>query len=557
MRVLVAWCSVVALSMVAGCSDPGTAGPVDGGPGVDSRVPGLDGGGDPIDGAMPRPDAGDRVDGAMPPDGGTPTFDAGPPEPCPTPGVSEPVPCGACGTVDRFCTASRVWAYGVCRDEGACMPGTIDSMACGNCGTQPARCTIACTWETTGACSGEGECMPGARTRSGAGCMAGATREVLCSDACAFEPAGACEVDGCPTPGALESVPCGTMCGMQERFCNAMRVWEYGACLGEGICMPGTTGSQACGMCGTQTTRCTTACTWMASGMCMAEGECAPGATRRTPMGCPAGQTQAQRCSATCGWTTTEMCRPDMPIDVMILLDVTGSHGMRVRDQRALLQSRLVTPLLGIMNVAVGVSYYADFPIDPYGSTGDRPFEGGVEPSLTISPIATELGTIPTMGGNDGPESGIEALSVLTGGTRPASATALTCSAGRTAGGCWRAGARRVIVVWTDAANHNGPDPASSGLYSPYTTITPAPASWTMASTLGAMRSQNVELLVLYHTGAFSSGDVRAQADEMISDLSQPAANAINATFDTTSGTGPLGTAFDAVVARVRTLSGT
>src|SRR5690606_24515309 len=95
-------------------------------------------------------------------DAGPIPFDAGPAQPCDLPGATEMVPCGNCGTVQRFCTVDGEWVYGVCSGEGECRPGTMEAVSCGNCGTQTARCNTACTWDRTGACAGEGECAPGA-----------------------------------------------------------------------------------------------------------------------------------------------------------------------------------------------------------------------------------------------------------------------------------------------------------------------------------------------------------------------------------------------------------
>ncbi len=275
------------LLLVAGCGDGGSA------PDVDGAVSDLDGGTSRGDG------------GAI--DGGRSPFDAGPPMACDTPGTVESAPCGRCGTAERFCTAGRVWAYGACEGERGCEPGAVDSIECGNCGSRMARCTAACEWEPTGECSGEGECAPGTRTRSGAGCPAGETREVLCGPSCGFEPAGMCEDDGCPTPGVVESAPCG-MCGTQDRFCTAARVWEYGACSGEGECMPGTSATGACGMCGTERRRCAATCRWEPAGVCEDEGACAPGETRRTSAGCPMGQTRGLRCDDSCTFVESEPC---------------------------------------------------------------------------------------------------------------------------------------------------------------------------------------------------------------------------------------------------------
>ena len=541
MRVLLC-ASVIALAI--GCGDSHRVNPHDG-------STGFDGGGQPLDGgSSPDDDGGPivTVDGGpiVTSDSGPPPFDAGPPQACDNPGATELVPCGNCGTVQRFCTSAGEWVYGSCEDQGECVPGTMDNVSCGDCGTQTARCTTACMWERTGACTGEGECTPGESLRTGEGCPSGQQRDLTCNAACTFVEESACSAEACSTPGDFATAPCG-MCGTRQRFCTASHTWDdSAACMGEGVCMPGTTGSTACGMCGTRATRCTTGCGWEPYGACTGEGVCVPGTMTRIAEGCPAGQTRLVSCSATCGYTTVEACSAIVSVDVLLLLDVTGSNATRVVNSRSLFATNLIRPLIGLGDVAVGIAYYADFPLSSYGSAGDRPFEGGIEPVRTAASVEAELGGSPSMAGADTPESGIEALSILTGGTPPSSALPMVCSSGRVAGGCWRPGAERVVILYTDAAQHNGPSLDGTGLYSPYTGISPAPATWPAVLARMTASATQTELIVLAAPGL----DTRAQHARMISDLGQPADNVIDAPEAS------LGAAMTAAVARVRAIGG-
>jgi len=173
----------------------------------------------------------------------------------------------------------------------------------------------------------------------------------------------------------------------------------------------------------------------------------------------------------------------------------------------------------------------------------DRPFVGGVEPTTMAAAISASLMSAPRMNGNDLPESTVEGLSVLGGGAAPMSATPLACSSGRVAGGCWRPGARRVIVVYTDATSHNGPDPAGAGLYSAYTGTVGPNARW--PDVAERLRADGVELIFLHHVG---NPDVREQIDEMLTDLGQPTSNRIDATT--------LAPALTTAVSRVRAAAG-
>ena len=496
----------------------------------------------PVDGAVDdatmREDAGAREDADVTPDDAgrdaeTPDAgsDAGTPidEPCESPGTVEEVACGRCGVRDRFCSADLVWAYGPCEGERAdgCTPGATEERACGMCGTATSVCTDACTWESLGECSDEGECAPGERRRSSTGCPMGQTREVLCSDSCMLEPATACEMDGCPMPGAIEDVPCG-LCGSRERFCTAERVWSYGACRNEGVCEPGTSDTESCGMCGSQSLRCNASCQWVDFGVCTDEGGCAPGETRRTTAGCPAGQSQLLRCSDACAFEPAEACTAASPIDVVLLFDMTGSHATDVTSARASLRTELVDGLLALDDVAVGVAEYADFPISPFGSTGDVPFRGLAAPSLTRASVVAGLDSLSAMAGADGPESGIEALGILSGATVHTSAVRMTCPSGRTAGGCWRSGATRVVILFTDATQHNGPMPdGTAGVFSPYSMVSPTPLTWT--SVRSSLVSADVELFTVVESddGGFpfpASDEAALQHQRMLTALGHDSA---------------------------------
>lgn len=488
------------------------------------------------------------------PDGGEgtldsgPTFDAGPgtspdsgPVDCEVPGVIETVSCGACGTQERTCSADGLWVSGPCMAEGECVPGTTGPVACGSCGTRTALCTAECAWDDSGTCESEGECTPGEMMTTGDGCGPSETRELMCNAACVFEESMGCTGEPCPTAGLIETIPCG-MCGTVERFCNSSTVWEYGACTGEGVCVPGTTGSSPCGMCGTEPARCDDMCAWIPSGgACTGEGLCAPGEMTRTSAGCPAGETRPMTCGATCAFAPAGACTAITPVDVTFLLDMTGSHARRVIDNAAALMARCIDPLLAVADVSVGVSYYADFPGSPWGSATDVPFRGGIEPTTTRTTIEPAVSAAPRYSGGDLPESTVEALSVLSGGAPPMEALPLTCSAGRVAGGCWRGGAQRVVVVMTDALAHNGPDPASAGLLNPYGVA--GRALWPDVQT--QLTTDGTTLIVLLNS---TSGTTRGQYAEMVTDLSQPVANRVNGTT--------LGTGCDTVVTQVRAAIG-
>lgn len=530
------WLAVILLllpSLAAGCGDDAAA--------PDDASVGMDGSRDEDGGSGRRDAASPDDDGGAPGDDGGVTPDAGPPdagalEPCDTPGAfEEGVACGSCGTTTRFCNAAGVWEYDPCTGEGVCAPGTTDTVACGNCGTQPRRCTASCEWMDSGECTGEGECMPGATTSSGEGCPSGQQRELTCSDACTFEPSGSCRADGCDTPGEIEDVPCG-LCGTRQRFCNSSGVWEYDPCENEGVCMPGTSGTQACGMCGTQTTRCTDSCQWTTSGACGGEGVCTPGATQRTSGGCPAGQTRLVECSDACAFTTVlEPCSATRPVDVLFLVDATPSNWYGFQDQRADFGSRCVTALLALDDVNVGIAYYGDL------ATPAEPFQAGVElGAATATAIDTSVMTQTDMGGAY--DSTFEALWILTGGTPVAGSVPFTCSSGRVAGGCWRSGAERLIVMHTNEAARGGPT-ATGTPWDPW----PTGQSW--ATVLPRMTSDRTALITILGAGYYADGDPLGMYQRMAADLGQP-------TTDVHVEAPDVDVVCDAIVARVREIAG-
>lgn len=452
---------------------------------------GGDGGSDAMDASF---------DGAL--DGGTDAT----PSTCDEPGSTERVACGACGEATRFCTSDLVWERGPCENEvGECVPGDWETSGCGACGTQTSTCNASCEWEA-GECTEMGECEPGTRQRTTDGCEAGETRELLCSGSCVFEESMACISDECEDPGTVETIECGR-CGTAERFCTSANVWEYGLCGGEGVCDPGTSEDVACGNCGTRRARCTTSCEWTDTGECSDEGECAPGSMRSSSEGCDPGEARVETCNAECSYEAG-MCVEAPGVDVMILLDMTGSHAWQV-DAASTTFGDFAESVLEITDAQVGVAYYADFPVPDYGSTGDKPFVAGRRLGTNLAAIRSELDAAPTMMGNDAPESGVEALYILAGGTPHAMAEPFACG-----GGCWRTATTRIVVLLTDATQHNGPALTGAGLHSPYSGVSPAPIGWNAART--KLLDEGVRLIVVTN-----GGDAGAQHERMLDQLGE------------------------------------
>ena len=107
--------------------------------------------------------------------------------------------------------------------------------------------------------------------------------------------------------------------------------------------------------------------------------------------------------------------------DVMFNMDVTGSMSGPISGLRSSLRTTIIPGLSSrIRDVAIGVSSFADFPCDTYGSPGDGVYR--LRSRLTTDTTAAQRGTdlLSLEGGGDTPESGIESLyQIATGAGRP------------------------------------------------------------------------------------------------------------------------------------------
>lgn len=239
-------------------------------------------------------------------------------------------------------------------------------------------------------------------------------------------------------------------------------------------------------------------------------------------------------------------CKKASAVDVTILLDVTGSTQPSLDKALPFLKTNLATPLLAIPDVQVGVSYTCEFPISPYGTTGDQAFTGGIEPTTVEANVLAALTTFTKGSGGDAPDGMIEAFGVLSGTTPHPTSKPLTCSAGRVAGGCWRADSKKVIVLFTDDIFHNGPALMGTGLYEPYTTVTPAPVDW--PAVLKAMLASKVTLLIMSSAGTTSA--TTTQHQKILTDLGQP----LTDIYVAGTGSETASTAADAILARIKAI---
>ncbi len=429
-------------------------------------------------------------------------------------------PCGErCGSGPARCDETCHWvSTGTCVEAGECSPGTSErtTMGCMGGATRGRTCGASCTWGMYAECIAtpddfDSDGVPyamdcddtdstivlGTAQPCGRFVCAGSPRRVdvpgtrtcmgpgwsVCS-----RPAGCTEPPAC-TGFESETRTCSTSgcddAASETRSCAGSAWGRWSGCAA-GRARPASCDPvlSSCGACaeGVAFSMCDASCRPSMSD-CIGGG-CTPGTRRRSTMGCAMGTYRETVCDAMCDEGLPGPCIPFRPeVDVMLLVDNTGSHTSLVMENAARLATELVGGLLADADVRVGVASFADFPRGSYGSSPDEPFRGILAPTADMAMITTALTGIASRSGGDGPESGIEALHVLAGGTPHPDSFPFMCPAGLAAGGCWRASAQRAVVMITDITQHNIPQVAGGMPVDPYAGFTPLPPTWTAART--------------------------------------------------------------------------
>jgi hypothetical protein len=481
-----------------------------------------------------------------------------------TPGETGTTPCGTmCGTQTARCDTSCHWiSSGACTGGGVCIPGMTERTMGGCTGgeTRGRGCNAMCAWSDYSACmaaptdfDGDGapydlDCddttaaiHPGSTRACGSFRCAGMAMPSAGTQTCAGPGWGDC-VRPCPevvpcVNGTTESRDCATggcdVDAIETRVCSAMAWGAWSGCdpvtTRPASCDP-TTGS-ACGTCGEGVTYaiCDGAC-MTATTSCFGRG-CTPGTRARDVAGCTTGEYRETTCDSTCMAGSPGACMAFPPeVDILLVVDVTGSHTGVVMANASILATELAGSVLADADVRVGVTRFADFMESPYGGPGDEPFAGILAPTSDSSMVTMALTTLPGMGGGDGPEAGMEALWVIAGGMPHPESHPFTCAAGLVSGGCWRPAAQRAVILITDIAQHNAPHPALSGgaLLEPYTGVTPAPPVW--SAVRDQMVSEGIALFAIVPstTGWFTdSYEVVPQMELLVTEVGQDPSQSI------------------------------
>jgi hypothetical protein len=164
--------------------------------------------------------------------------------------------------------------------------------------------------------------------------------------------------------------------------------------------------------------------------------------------------------------------------DVLFLVDVTSSMNQEIDEIRQRLKDTIAPGIASeIRNVRFAVAYFADFPTGGFGRPSDRPFGLLQEVTDDLDDVEIAVDILPLLDGGDGPECQVEGLyQSATGEGLGALIEPATCAEGRRGYPCFRPEATPIVLLFTDAAFHNGPDGANA-----YSGISPPPHSYGQA----------------------------------------------------------------------------
>jgi len=146
-------------------------------------------------------------------------------------------------------------------------------------------------------------------------------------------------------------------------------------------------------------------------------------------------------------------------LDVFINMDVTGSMSEEINNLRAALSGDIIPAITAqVPDTQFGAGSFADFPLAPYGTVGsDQPFTLLQPITADVTDVQIAVGTYVAAGGNDGPESNIEALYQIATGeglVAPAPTNVAPNMVG-IGGVGFREGSFPLVVSITDALSHD------------------------------------------------------------------------------------------------------
>ena len=174
---------------------------------------------------------------------------------------------------------------------------------------------------------------------------------------------------------------------------------------------------------------------------------------------------------------------PTTQLDVVFLVDVTGSLGGEIANLQSALTTTIIPAIASGYDAAFAVTTFGDYPIAPFGGLGDTPYAIRQSLTTTAALVQTAINGLTAFGGGDARESGTSALFAL------ASGGGLTWPGGSIAPASvgFRAGAKRIVVVITDVDFHNNHVDAD-----PYTFDAPTFADAVSALTVAGVKTVGI-----------------------------------------------------------------
>lgn len=189
--------------------------------------------------------------------------------------------------------------------------------------------------------------------------------------------------------------------------------------------------------------------------------------------------------------------------DVFFLVDVTGSMGEEIFQIRNELRDTIIPGLAGaIPEVRFGVGHFADFPIPErnYGEATDELYRVLQASTRDRAAVQDAVNRLPLQNGRDGPEAMVEALYLTASGEGMGRfAPAASCPSGTRGHPCFALDATPIVLTFSDAPSHNGPNG-----HDPYEGIEPTPHTYEQA--VEALRAIGARVLGLYSGGGGGVG---------------------------------------------------
>jgi len=180
--------------------------------------------------------------------------------------------------------------------------------------------------------------------------------------------------------------------------------------------------------------------------------------------------------------------------DIFFLVDTTGSMTQEINQIKATISSVIVPGIRSrVPDAWFGAGWFADFPTGLYGDPSlDKPFVLLQAMTADVAALQSAVNTLTNSGGQDWPESGVEALyQTATGEGLDPWVLPYPCATG-TGAACFRPGSLPIVLLVTDAPMHNGPPGTVADAYAG---ITPSPHTWDEAmAALNAVHARVVGL---------------------------------------------------------------